>query len=156
MTDTPIPTTFPMRELLEEIQTILSEKERFVADRVAAHKISPEFARLEQYRFARLRQIAKILQPLVDEQRAAKAGRTVTANVADVPLDEGRWLMKIAEVARELRRMGKPFHLDAVRTFIPTDAQHLVDSLLPPAAPPIEPQKLTPAVEEPQEMTWED
>lgn len=87
----PIPTDFSIRELCEEVRTILWEKEQFVEGKVARRGMSPESERLERYRFARLRHLIRILEPMVEAdkqaRRASKAA--VTHEDAGTAYDSG-------------------------------------------------------------------
>lgn len=46
--------------------------------------------------------------------------------------EEGEWIKRIANVAYELHMMGKDYHLHRLRTFVPVDAQRVLDGFMPP------------------------
>lgn len=56
------PKEFTLKELFEEVVTIGVEKRQFLATKLEKHKISTEFAALEELRLERLKALAEYLK----------------------------------------------------------------------------------------------
>lgn len=60
----PDPASYPLRELIEEMETTYKERDEFISGKLQLKKISVEMANLQRYRLGRLIAIARLLKAI--------------------------------------------------------------------------------------------
>lgn len=131
MADEPI--EYGLKDFLEEIGTVISEKQITLEKALAKH--NEPVAGLTQLRIDRLKALGKYLAKIEDFQKGKAATDDYIAEREEErsPAEiEAHAIARIREVATELRRMGKPYTVEALRTFTPLEAHHLIETALSP------------------------
>lgn len=137
-----IPEKFSLKQQLEELRSTYKSKHEFVHGRISAGKAVAPSKELALFSLARLAAAGRTLACLVEGTPIDSVPDGGKDEATEPVRDDAWWIKRIAEVAAELCRMGKPYSLSHLQTFIPVEHHHVLARLaegadnVRPAPPP--------------------